>query len=160
MTRNRWGWSLGLLALVGVAGVLAVRLRPAARPANLGVRDGRLADCPDSPNCVSSRATDPGHRVEPIRFDGDPAAAWQRLRSVAAGWPRWRVITDAEGYLHVEARTLVFGFVDDLECQLDPEARVIHVRSASRVGHSDLGVNRVRVERLRAALGEPAGEAR
>jgi uncharacterized protein (DUF1499 family) len=125
----------------------------ARRPTNLGVRDGRLAPCPDTPNCVCSQDEAPTHAVEPLRFRGDADAAWARLTSAVREMPRTAVLRATDDYLHAECASLVFRFVDDLEFRLDRDAKVIHVRSASRVGRSDLGVNRRRVEAVRAAFG-------
>lgn len=125
-----------------------------APPVDIGARDGRLADCPDSPNCVSSRATDPERRVAPLDYAGDAEAAWQRARDAVAGLPRTRIVTAEADYLHAEARSRWLGFVDDLELLHEPAASTIQVRSASRSGHYDFGVNRERVERLRALLQE------
>ncbi len=128
------------------------------RPADLGVRDGRLAACPTSPNCVSSfePAADAEHHVAPLPFPraakGDPTAAWAALHDLVRGMERTAVVTLRPDYLHAECASAVLGFVDDLECLLDRKASVIHVRSASRVGYSDFGVNRRRVEALRARL--------
>jgi uncharacterized protein (DUF1499 family) len=121
-------------------------------PVPLGVRDGRLADCPNSPNCVSTRAADEAHRIAPLTYSGDAAAAWEQLRTVIAAQPRARVVTATDSYLHAEFRSLVFRFVDDVEFLLDPGAGAIHFRSASRVGYSDFGVNRRRMERIRRAF--------
>ena len=118
-------------------------------PANLGVRDGRLAPCPNSPNCVSSQETDPTHAIEPFRFTDSPTAAMDRLRTVVAGQPRVNMIIARDTYLHAEFRSAVFRFVDDVEFLL--QDHMIQVRSASRLGYSDLGVNRKRVEALRQA---------
>lgn len=117
----------------------------------------KLPPCPDKPNCVCSQAPrdDAQHAIQPLRFDGDPAAAWEALRRALAAMPRITVVEDSGEYLRAEARSLVFRFVDDLECVLDAQASVIHVRSASRVGHGDLGVNRKRVERLRELMDRP-----
>ena len=111
-----------------------------------------MAACPSSPNCVSSRAPDDAHRVEPLAMAGDPAAAFERAVEAVRALPRTTVVTEEAGYLHAECRSRLFRFIDDLELELDADAGVIQVRSASRVGHSDLGVNRRRVEALRAAL--------
>ncbi len=108
-----------------------------------------LKPCPDSPNCVSSLATDKDHRVEPLEFQGDPAEAWDRLLQIVKQMKRTEIVTKEEGYLHAEVHSALFGFVDDVEFQLDPTGQRIDVRSASRKGHSDLGVNRKRVERIR-----------
>jgi len=121
-------------------------------PTDLGVRDGRLAACPQKPNCVCTFDADPQHRIEPLRFAGDPAEAMARLKTVLAGLPRVRVVAETGTYLHAEFRSLLFRFVDDVEFLIDDAAKVIHFRSASRAGHSDLGVNRRRMEAIRRAL--------
>ena len=108
-----------------------------------------LSPCPDSPNCVSSLASDPRHFIEPIRYTGPADAAMQRLVGIVLAMPRTTRIREEGGYLHTEVRSFLFRFVDDLELSLDVDNGVIHVRSASRSGYSDLGVNRRRVERLR-----------
>jgi len=125
-----------------------------ARPATLGVRDGRLAPCPSSPNCVSSRAEDDVHRVAPFPFTGTAGAAIGRLAGIVRSLPRAAVVTATETYLHAEFRSAVFRFVDDAEFYADESAGVIQVRSAARVGSSDLGVNRKRIEEIRARWGE------
>jgi uncharacterized protein (DUF1499 family) len=122
------------------------------RPANLGVSDGSLAPCPSSPNCVSSDATDESHQVPPLRLAAPPAEAWGAARKAVSELPRTRIAQETGDYLHAECRSAVFGFVDDLELHLRPASGIIAVRSASRLGHSDLGVNRRRVEDLRASL--------
>jgi uncharacterized protein (DUF1499 family) len=112
----------------------------------------RLAPCPSSPNCVSSQATDDAHRVAPIAFRGDPAAALRRLRAVIEAMPRTRVVEMTDSRLRAEFRSWLFRFVDDVDAIVDPRTGTIEVRSASRVGYSDLGVNRKRVEEIRAAF--------
>jgi len=117
-------------------------------PSNLGVTAGRLAPCPGSPNCVSSEATNE-QRVEPLPYDGDAAPARARLLEVLNGMERARVVQSTDDYVHVEFRSAVFGFVDDVEFYFSPPG-IIQVRSASRTGYYDFGVNRERVETLRA----------
>jgi uncharacterized protein (DUF1499 family) len=123
----------------------------AKKPANLGVVNGRLAPCPNSPNCVSTQATDADHRMEAIPFDDAPDQAIGRLQKVIGAMPRMKIVTETEDYIHVEATSRLFRFVDDVEFFVDRKAKVIHFRSASRVGHSDFGVNRARMEQFRAA---------
>ena len=123
-------------------------------PQGLGVREGRLAACPAWPNCVSSQADDDRHRIAPLAPRGDPGEAWARLRELLAARADTRVVDSGPDYLRVEFRTRL-GFVDDAKFALDRQTRVIHVRSASRVGYSDLGKNRGRVEEIRKALSEP-----
>lgn len=123
-------------------------------PASLGVKDGRLAPCRSSPNCVSSRAdpADAVHYVAPIAFAGDARAAWRALRDAVAATARTTLVAEKDDYLRAEFASKLMGFVDDAEFLLDPGARVIHVRSASRLGRRDFGVNRARIEALRAAV--------
>lgn len=117
-----------------------------------GIVDNRLAPCPDSPNCVSSDAKDEGHRVEPYRLKAAPSDAWYGLRTVLEAQARTTLVTVDERYIHAEVRSAVFRFVDDAEFHLRPDDGIIAVRSASRIGYSDLGVNRKRVETIREAL--------
>lgn len=120
-------------------------------PGNLGVRDHHLAPCPTSPNCVSSMpGADEKHAIAPLTYDGSPAEARQRLLDVIDGMPRTTVITADEDYVYVEFRSGLFRFVDDVEFYFDAaQPGVIHVRSASRKGYSDLGVNRKRIDTIR-----------
>jgi uncharacterized protein (DUF1499 family) len=146
--------SIGLLAcgiaLLPIAG-LALLSALSRRPTNLGVLDGRLAPCPESPNCVSSQAVDAGHRIEPIAFTGSPEAALGHIKAIVASLPRTAIVAEAPNYLHVEFRSALFRFVDDVEFLIDANASQIHFRSASRAGHGDLGVNRRRMEAFRTA---------
>ena len=123
----------------------------APRPAP-GLRDGRLAACPDSPNCVCSQDVEAAHAIAPLVFRGSAAAAMSVLKQVLAGQPRVRVLMETPNYLHAEFRTPLCRFVDDVEFLFVESEHVIHVRSASRVGYSDLGTNRRRVETLRRAF--------
>ncbi|MEQ8762699.1 MAG: DUF1499 domain-containing protein [Planctomycetota bacterium] len=117
-------------------------------PGPVGLVDGELRGCPSSPNCVRSEAgTDEGHRIEPFAIQSDPQVVFERFADQIAKDESATIVKRDEGYLHVEYRSPLIGFVDDLELRLADD--VIHVRSASRVGHSDLGANRRRVEALR-----------
>lgn len=115
-------------------------------PSSLGVQNQRLAPCTSSPNCVSSFESDPDKAVEPLK------ATLDEVELVVRQMERTDVITATPEYLHVEYRSLIFRFVDDVEFLFDSQKGVTHVRSASRLGHSDLGVNRDRVEALRSHL--------
>lgn len=117
------------------------------RPKNLGVKDGGLAACPSSPNCVSSFAAEEGHRIAPFSFNDEPAVAFARLTQMIRQRSDATIIEERSNYLRVELRTTLF--VDDAEFLLDGEKKVIHLRSASRLGYSDLGKNRRRVEEIR-----------
>lgn len=131
--------TIGLLGVLGCAG---------ERPNNLGARGGILAACSGSPNCVSSQAGNEKHRIAPLEFNGDPDAAFACLKQVLGQRSDTTVIEDLPGYLRVELRTVLF--VDDGEFLLDRTDNVIHVRSASRLGYSDLGKNRSRLENIRS----------
>ena len=131
--------AIGLLGMVGCAG---------ERPLNLGPKDGLLLACPSSPNCVSSQAADEGHRIAPLAFSGDPDAAFARLKLVLGRRGDVALIEEKPGYLRVELLTTLF--VDDGEFLLDRVRSVIQVRSASRLGYSDLGKNRSRMEEIRS----------
>ncbi len=121
-------------------------------PSTLGMRDGKLAPCPDRPNCVSSQAPDEAHRIAPLPFTGDAAAAMAALAGVVRAMPRATIVTESPGYLHIEFASATFGFVDDAEFALAAGAKVIHVRSAARLGYRDFGVNRERVETIRVSF--------
>lgn len=147
---------LPLLALaVGQFGLLR-----GAPPAERGLRDGKLKPPSRTPNSVSSQAAlwpageyDTVYAaIEPIRFSGDPMLAMNRLREVLDGWPGATIVEHRPEYLAVEFETRWLRFVDDAEFLLDPAERVIHVRSKSRLGRKDFGVNRSRVEALRRKL--------
>jgi uncharacterized protein (DUF1499 family) len=120
------------------------------RPKNLGVTNGVLAVCPSSPNCVSSFALEAGQRIDPLSFTGDPVVAFARLQQVLRQRKDATMIEEGGDYLRVELRTTLF--VDDAEFLLDREKKVIQLRSASRLGYSDLGKNRSRIEEIRAEL--------
>ena len=137
--------------------ILAVALLSSCsgeQPANLGLAESRLRTCPESPNCVSIEATDVEHSIDAFTLTADAEEAWQAVRRILAELPRTRIVAEGGNYLHAECTSRIFRFVDDLELQLRPADGVIAVRSASRVGRSDLGVNRDRVESLRASLAE------
>ena len=124
------------------------------KPANLGIKNSRLAPCPSTPNCVSSDDADRGHRIIPLELTlAIPAGeTWRAVRTAVAGLPRTKIITDTDDYLHAECSSAFFGFVDDLGLHLRPGGDLIAVRSAARLGHGDFGVNRRRVEKLRSSL--------
>jgi uncharacterized protein (DUF1499 family) len=127
------------------------------RPDNLGVHDGHLAPPKPTPNNVNSqidKSADTQHYIEPLRYSGDARKAWAALRQVIDGMPRAKVVTAEPNYLYVEFTSKLMGYVDDTEFYLDEKAGVIQVRSASRLGRSDFGVNRQRIESIRARLAQ------
>ena len=142
-----------LLFLAGQAGLLKGTMPP-----DLGVKDGRLKPPSRTPNSVSSQAQlydDDGARyagIEPIRYRGDGAAALTRIGTIVLKMPGARILQSGPDYLYVQFQTRWLKFVDDTEFAVDPAASVIHVRSASRIGRKDFGVNRARIEAIRDAF--------
>jgi uncharacterized protein (DUF1499 family) len=103
---------------------------------------------------VSSDCDGKRHGIAPLELGGrDALEVWRAVKEAVGAMPRHRIVTETGDYLHVECRSALCGFADDLELQLRPEEGVIAVRSASRLGYSDFGVNRRRVEFLRRQPG-------
>lgn len=121
------------------------------RPTNLGVKDGKLAPCPNSPNCVCSQSpeTDSQHYIQPLHYNWTTVEALANLKHVIQGMSRAKIISENSNYLYAEFTSQLMGYVDDVEFLVDENAQIIHVRSASRLGQSDLGVNRKRIEEIR-----------
>src|SRR6476659_6245836 len=111
--------------------------------------------CPDSPNCVSTLtpSQDSRHAIAPYRFSRTKSDAKALLKTVIAGLPRTRLVEEDETYLHYEFTSLLLRFVDDVEFLFDDETKTIHLRSASRTGYGDMGVNRKRMEQVRTLVG-------
>jgi uncharacterized protein (DUF1499 family) len=125
------------------------------RPTNIGIQpSGQLAPCPRTPNCVNSFSQDATHIIEPLTYQSTPTEAMTNLKTVIQNMERTNIITESDNYLYAEFKSKLMGFVDDVEFLMDESAKVIHVRSASRLGESDLGVNRQRIETIRAKLNE------
>lgn len=139
-----------LVPLLGLIGMSVM----SKRPTNLGVEEGKLAACPSSPNCVSSQADDREHGMVPIEYQGDTASIIQKIKSVMQARSRTNLITETDDYLHFEATSKILRFVDDIEFYIDEENQLIQFRSASRVGRSDMGVNRNRMQEIQQALNE------
>ncbi len=129
------------------------------KPDNLGVNDGKLAACPNSPNCVSSQSpsSDETHFIQPLKYSSTPEKALTDLKAAIASEDRTKIINESSDYLYAEFKSALMGFVDDVEFYLDSSTNTIHVRSASRLGQSDLGVNRKRVETIRAKFNQMQG---
>jgi uncharacterized protein (DUF1499 family) len=121
-------------------------------PQNLGVANGRLAPCPDTPNCVSTYETDAEHSIEAIPLVGNTAVAQTSLLVIIQNMPGSTLITNEPGYIYAEFRTPTMRFVDDVEFYFDETAGVIQFRSASRLGYEDFDANRSRMETVRAAM--------
>ncbi len=108
-----------------------------------------LRPCPESPNCVSSQSENPEQYVDPLSYTGTASEAKAKLRAILATQPRTQIVSDQDAYLHIEITSFLFHFTDDVEFLWDEEQKLIHVRSASRIGYWDLGVNRKHVETIR-----------
>lgn len=124
------------------------------RPTDLGVRNGRLKEAPKSPNAVSSQAGGGYHQIAPLSYRGTPEQAMAALTEIVETTPRTRIIEMRNDYLYAEYSSALLGFVDDVEFYFPADAKSIQVRSASRLGASDFGVNRRRIETLRARLAQ------
>lgn len=114
--------------------------------------DGRLQPCPSSPNCVCSDAPAGGHQIDALAAGADLDATWQALIRLLEADRSMTIVEQSDDYLQVEARSRLFRFVDDVEFQRRANEGVIAMRSASRIGYSDLGANRRRLESLRRSL--------
>lgn len=123
-----------------------------AATSNLGIHNGYLSSCPESPNCVVSQNGDEAHAIAPIDYHTDLATARETLLKVLSVVPRTTIIQQTDNYIQAEAKSRIFGFTDDVEFYFPENEPVIQMRSASRVGESDLGVNRRRLEQIRLAL--------
>ena len=124
------------------------------RPTNLGLRDGRFAPPRRTPNCVSSQAdpADAEHYITPIPFKGNAVEAMNVARRAVQSMERSTIVREEGNYLYAEYRSRLLGYVDDVELYFDEAAGVFHVRSASRLGRRDFGVNRARAEALRRLI--------
>lgn len=152
---------VGLLVMLLVAGQLG--LLKGRMPPDLGVKNGRLKPPAQNPNSVSSQSVlHPDHAfrayadIAPLAYTGDGAVAFARAVALVKTIPGTTVVEEAPGYLYAQCSTRWLRFTDDLELLLDDAARVIHVRSSSRLGRKDFGVNRARVEALRTRFAQGA----
>ena len=140
----------GLLVVTG--GVLAILI--STTEGSVGLVGGKLRPCPDRPNCVGSQESSGDRRVEPIPYQTSAEEAKEAIHRAMGEVPRSRLAAESEQYLHFTVTSSLFRFVDDVEFLIDDQKKLIDVRSASRVGYSDMGVNRNRVEEIRAKLAE------
>lgn len=124
------------------------------RPTNIGIESGKLAPCPGTPNCVNSQSQDALHKIEPLTYNSTPQQAIANLKTAIQSLERTQIITESDNYLYAEFTSKLMGFVDDVEFFIDKSANIIDVRSASRLGQSDLGVNRKRIEMIREKFKE------
>ncbi|NCO73931.1 MAG: DUF1499 domain-containing protein [Cyanobacteria bacterium] len=121
-------------------------------PTNLGVKDGKLSPCPVTPNCVVSENADSTHSILPLSYEGDRNEAYNNFLKILSVVPETKIIEQKEDYIRTEFRSKIMGFVDDGEFYFPSDKNVIEWRSSSRLGESDLGVNRRRLEQIRLAF--------
>lgn len=119
------------------------------RPTNLGVKDGKLTPCPDKPNCVSSQSINHSNKITPLTYSSTAKDAIADLKNIVGTMKNVSIIEESPTYLRYEFTSRFFRFIDDVEFFLDDNEKIIHLRSSSRIGYSDLGVNRRRMERIR-----------
>lgn len=119
-----------------------------------------LKPCPNSPNCVSSMAPNGKHHIAPIAYSGDRQTVWKALVKILESFKRTRLIVRQKDYIHAEFASALFGFVDDVEFRFSEDKPIIDVRSASRAGYYDFGVNRRRIEEIRKRLAKAAQDNR
>ena len=138
---------IAVVCLIAILGLYLMSMS-AGRPSNLGHSNGKLSSLPDSPNAVSTQTTDDDRKMAALKMNGSVDENMNRLVKIIAQLPRTAIVEQTNQYLHVEFTSLIFRFVDDVEFYLDQSAGLIHFRSASRVGHSDMGANRRRMESI------------
>ncbi len=141
-----------LFIVVVISALFILTACSSKTPDNLGMRDGHFAPCPESPNCVYSEAPDDDHKIAPIAAHGSEDKVMVDLSNAIESMYGGKVIEMKGPYLYAQFTSRVMRFVDDLECYYDKEKGLIQVRSASRIGYSDLGANRKRVEELRTVF--------
>lgn len=113
----------------------------------IGIKDGKFYPCPKSPNCVSTQSTDEKHKMGPLSFNTLEEAK-TKIKGIIGTFKRTKLVTENDNYLHYEFRTATFKFVDDVEFYFDDSAKLVHFRSAARMGWSDLGVNKKRMKKV------------
>lgn len=114
--------------------------------------DHQLKECPDSPNCVSTQTSQKSKKMDPIPFELAPDEVVKIIKSVIENLPNTRLENESSSYLHYTFKSRIFGFIDDVEFLIDPDGKLIHFRSASRTGYSDMGVNRKRMTEIEKSI--------
>ena len=155
----KWFFIVVAVVVVGAIGAGQLGLFQSSAPTDIGVRDGRLKPPSSTDNSVTSQAAlYPDHpqrsysTIAPLALRGDGSATLAKIKTIVEAMPGARVVSSQPDYLYAQYTTQLMKYVDDVEFWFDPAAQVVQVRSASRVGKGDLGVNRKRVEAVRAAL--------
>ncbi len=145
------GMTSNLAVLPGLRGAFT-----GEQPNDIGVNDGHLASCPASPNCVVSQGADEEHAIAPIAYVGDRATARANLIAILGVVPRTEIVSQSDDYILAKSESRLMGFVDDTEFYFPQNEKVIQMRAAARMGESDLGVNRRRLEQIRLAFADLA----
>ena len=140
---------IGIILLTGI--IFAVLSISSRNQPELGLLNGQLRACPSTPNCVCSEPAVESTFVEPLIYSATSEDAWKRMKQVIVE-TGGKILTEQGVYLHARYETSLMRYIDDVELRLDENKQVIHIRSASRVGHSDMGENRKRVTRIRIAF--------
>ncbi len=143
---------IAVILVISLIANISLAIKSQKMPDNLGLMDGKLRPCPDTPNCVCSEKHSKDNKVhftEPVRVRSD--RKFEELKQIIVS-QGGRIISDEGNYLHATFSSRIFRFVDDVELRFDSEKKLVHIRSASRMGHSDFGVNRKRVDSIRRAL--------
>ena len=145
------------LVVLVIAVIAGVALRPAVSylsksRSQAGLTNGQLLACPEKPNCVSSQASNENQMIQPLVLSEFPGLSLDTIAALIRQQPGAQIVTLDTHYLHATYKSRMAGFVDDVEFLLQPDTGTIQVKSASRLGHSDLGVNRKRIEAVRAQL--------
>ncbi|MDH6058105.1 DUF1499 domain-containing protein [Umezakia ovalisporum] len=151
LTKSLWRRITLIIFLTLISGLI-VPTPTWAESSSLGIHNGYLSPCPPSNNCVLSQNPDAKHAIDPITYHVHRDKARGTLLQVLSVVPRTEVIEQTDNYIHALCKSRIFKFIDDVEFYLPTNESVIHARSASRIGESDLGVNRRRVEQIRLAL--------
>jgi uncharacterized protein (DUF1499 family) len=140
--------------LVSILMVLSLSGCGSTVPEDLGAEDGALKSCPETPNCVSTQAkkSDTEHRMEPIAYVGGKGDVKAAIMETLEESSRASILESGKGYVRAEFTSRIFRFVDDVEFYIDKDERLIHFRSASRIGSSDMGANRERMSEIRKDL--------
>ena len=123
-----------------------IKIKKKKKP--IGIIDGKFYPCPKSPNCVSTQSMDVKHKMEPLSYSDTKEGAKKKIQEIIGTFKRTKLVTEEDNYLHFEFRTATFKFVDDVEFYFDDSAKLIHFRSAARLGWSDMGVNKKRMKRV------------
>lgn len=121
-----------------------------SKPDHIGIKDGKLSKCSTKPNCVCSQDSSEGHQIDPIVFQGDLKSAHEKIVQILNQDGQAEIVDNRSDYIHAEFTSKLMRFVDDVEFYFSSDESLIHVRSASRVGHSDMGANRRRLEDIRS----------